>query len=189
MKKRIAIVLAWILIFMTASALQAKDGYEFIGNKKCKKCHIKQFKSWQKTKMANVFDLLKPGERAEAKTKAGLDPKKDYTTDKECLPCHTTGYGKKGGFVSVKETPNHVGVGCEMCHGAGAEYTKKQHMSMKNKNFKLAEVTKVGLLSPVTEKQCTESCHNKKSPFFKAFNFAERKSLGIHKHFKLKYEH
>jgi len=189
MEKRTLKFLALILVISFFGSVQAQNDYAYIGNKKCKKCHIKQFKAWQKTKMANVFELLKPGQRADAKKKAGLDPEKDYTTDKECLGCHTTGYGKKGGFVDEKTTPNLLGVGCEMCHGAGSEYTKKEYMSLKNKKFKRADVVKVGLVSPVGEKNCTEVCHNKKSPFYKPFNFEERKDQGTHKHFKLKYEH
>ena len=166
--------------------------YGFIGTKACKKCHIKQFKSWAETKMAKAFDLLKPSVRAEAKKKAGLDPEKDYSQDPECLPCHTTGYSRAGGFVSLEKTSQLVGVSCEMCHGAGSEYTKKQYMHLKNKKYKLAEVIKVGLISPVTGETCTSLCHNKKSPFFKKnepFDFEKRKNEGTHKHIPLKYKH
>jgi hypothetical protein len=167
----------------------AKGEYSYIGTKKCKVCHLKQYKSWAETKMANAFDLLKPGERAEAKTKAGLDPKKDYTRDPECLPCHTTGYGKPGGFVSLEKTPELAGVGCEVCHGAGSEFTLKQFMSNDNKNYQRKELVQVGLINPPTAKTCTELCHNEKSPFFKPFDFEKRKKEGTHEHFPLKYKH
>lgn len=186
-----------VIVFVLAAATYAQEKkqnheYGFVGTKNCKKCHIKQYKSWKETKMAKAYDILKPGERAEAKKKAGLDAGKDYTKDAECLPCHTTGYGKPGGFVSVEETPQLVGVSCEMCHGAGAEYTQKQYMSLKNKKYKLAEVLKVGLIAPVTGARCTEVCHNEKSPFFKKdepFDFEKRKDQGTHTHFPLKYKH
>ncbi|MFQ5865187.1 MAG: cytochrome c family protein [bacterium] len=189
--------LVLVLIFAFAGAVQSQEKkenpeYSFIGTKGCKKCHIKQFKSWKETKMANAYEILKPGERAEAKKNAGLDPEKDYTKDAECLACHTTGYGKPGGFVSLEKTPQLVGVSCEMCHGAGSEYTKVQYMHLKNKNYKLAEVVKVGLIAPVTGDRCTEVCHNEKSPFFKKdepFDFEKRKEQGTHKHFPLKYKH
>ncbi|HDZ61655.1 MAG TPA: hypothetical protein ENH40_00725, partial [Nitrospirae bacterium] len=32
----------------------------YIGVQKCKPCHIKQFKAWEKTSMATSFDNLKP---------------------------------------------------------------------------------------------------------------------------------
>ena len=84
-------------------AKKATTEYDFVGTKNCKKCHIKQFKSWKETKMAKAFEILKPGERAEAKKKAGLDPAKDYTKEAECLACHTTGYGKPGGLCQFGE--------------------------------------------------------------------------------------
>ena len=126
-----------ILLVLLIPVLVIAQNYSYIGTKNCRKCHIQQFKSWADTKMAKAFEILKPGERAEAKQKAGLDPGKDYTTDVECLPCHTTGYGQPGGFESVEKTPELVGVSCEMCHGAGSEYSKDEHMSLKNKNYKL----------------------------------------------------
>ncbi|MFQ5628736.1 MAG: cytochrome c family protein [bacterium] len=185
-----------VLLFTITSTVysqEAKDHeFSYIGTKKCKKCHLKQAKSWAKTNMANAYDLLKPGVRAEQKTKVGLDPEKDYTADAECLPCHTTGYDKPGGFVSLEETPQRAGVSCEMCHGAGSEYTKDQYMSNDNKSYKRAEVVKMGLVSPVTGDRCTALCHNEKSPFFKTaepFVFEKRKEEGTHQHYPLKYEH
>lgn len=189
MALRICLFLTAFSLVLVPAIAQDATPYQYIGTKKCKKCHIKQFKSWAETRMANAFELLRPGERSEAKTKAGLDPQKDYTTDAKCLPCHTTGYGKPGGFVSEAETPQLAGVSCEMCHGAGGEYTQEQFMSNKNKSFKRAEVQKVGLVSKPSAETCTSQCHNEKSPFYKPFNFQERKDQGTHQHFPLKYEH
>ncbi len=166
----------------------ANDEYKPIGSTGCKKCHLKQFKSWQETKMAQTFEVLKPGKRSGAKKKAGLDPSKDYTTDAECLACHVTSFGKPGGFTDIKKTPDLAGVGCESCHGPGGEYTKDEHMSLKNKEYKLADVVAVGLEVPVREESCT-ACHNEKSPFFKGFDFDARKDEGIHERIKLRYKH
>ena len=190
-------ILAALMIGIVSMAflfgdITAQDEYSYIGTKKCKKCHIKQFKSWAKTNMANAYNILKPGERAEEKKTVGLDPDKDYTTDPECLACHTTGYEKAGGFVSEEKSPQRLGVSCEMCHGAGSEYTKDQHKSLKNKYYKLVDVIKVGLISPVTGETCTTLCHNEKSPFYdknEPFDFEQRKTDGTHEHFPLKYEH
>ncbi len=187
----IVILFALTGILQTSNEI-ADNQYDFIGTKACKKCHIKQFKSWVKTNMANAYDILKPGERSEAKKRVNLDPEKDYTKDSECLPCHTTGYGRPGGFINSEETPQLVGISCESCHGAGKEYTKKQYMHTKNKEYKRVEIVKVGLVSPVTGETCTSLCHNKKSPFFDEnapFDFNKRKTQGTHEHYSLKYNH
>lgn len=72
----------------------------------------------------------------------------------ECVNCHVTG-GKK-------ELP---GVQCEACHGPGSAFAKLAVMK------DLAKAKTAGLVIPV-EKDCLV-CHNKKSPNFKGFNFAE----------------
>ena len=162
--------------------------WSYVGSKKCKICHMKQYKSWAKTLMAQSFDLLKPGIRAEAKQKAGFDPGKDYTTDKTCIPCHTTGNGAPGGFTSIEETPDLAGVGCEVCHGAGEGYLRKGFMTLKNKAFKLDDIKAAGLIVP-DESTCTSLCHNEKNPFNKPFNWEERKTKGTHEHIPLKYDH
>lgn len=194
MKKGMIVLIITLFACAVLLAQETTDTKEasFIGIKKCKKCHLKQFKSWKKTKMANAFDLLKPGIRAEAKKQVGLDPQKDYTADENCVGCHTIGYKKPGGFVDLATTPKLIGVGCEMCHGAGSHYTQSHLMSNKNKNFKLTEVIAAGLNSPIDENTCVDQCHNEKSPFYdkaNPFTFKTRKEKGTHKHFPLKHKH
>jgi hypothetical protein len=172
------------------SATGAEE-HSYTGSKKCKMCHLKEWKSWSGTKMAQAFDVLKPGERADAKKTAGLDPTKDYTKDPICLPCHTTGYGKEGGFVDIESTPSHAGVGCEMCHGAGGTYTQAQYMSLKNKEYPKEDIVAVGMVGEITMEQCV-TCHNTESPFVGddyVFDFEENKEKGTHEKFPLKYEH
>lgn len=170
--------------------LQAGD-HAYIGSKKCKMCHLKEWDSWSTTRMANAFDHLKPGDSADAKKAAGLDPQKDYTKDATCLACHTTGYGSTGGFVSMESTPDLAGVGCEMCHGPGGTYTQNQYMSLKNKEYKKADVVAAGMTDQVTVKQCGH-CHNPSSPFVGddyVFDFDANKEKGTHEKFALKYQH
>ena len=91
--------------------------HAYIGSKKCRPCHIREYRSWSTTKMASALDILKPGQRKDVKESHGLDPNKDYSTDATCLPCHTTGYGKEKGFTTARLTPQLAAVGCEVCHG------------------------------------------------------------------------
>lgn len=183
-----ALTLLAALVLAPSFARAAEGAHAYVGSRKCKVCHIREHKSWEGTKMARSFELLKPGVAASAKTKAKLDPKKDYTGDKTCLPCHTTGYGKPGGFVDLATTPDLAGVGCETCHGAGGTYLQKEHMSLTNKEYKKAALVAAGLVAAVSRELC-DDCHNSKSPFFKDFDFEERKTKGTHEKFPLKYQH
>jgi hypothetical protein len=165
------------------------DSHSYVGAKKCRPCHLKQYTSWSATKMAAAFDLLKPGVRADAKKKAKQDPTKDYTHDSSCLPCHTTGYGKPGGFKSIEETPDLAGVQCESCHGPHSNVL--QVMTIQNKSYKRNEVLAAGLEIP-GEKTCKDQCHNSKSPMVGAnyvFDYAVRKAQGTHEHSPLKFPH
>lgn len=167
----------------------------YLGAKSCQKCHFKEYGSWQKTRMARAFDTLKPDAAVEAKTEAGLDPKKDYTREAKCLSCHTTGYGKPGGYPALVEgkawTPEEKeraarmeGVGCEDCHGPGEKYSpyKKDH-----KDYKWADIAKLGAVHPV-ESTCT-TCHNAQSPTYRDFKFEEQIGKDTHERVALKVDH
>jgi len=162
----------------------------FVGPEICKECHEEQYDSWRGTRMANSFDVLLPGEKIEEKQMVGLDPDFDYSGEGACLPCHTTGYGLVGGFVSIEETPEMVGVSCEACHGHGGAYVNTV-MDPRDPSFRTDEARDAGLIYPPSEVVCRE-CHNESSPFVGMdydFDFDERVSLGTHQHFQLKYEH
>ncbi len=187
MKKIIGFVsvLFVIALFVVTHAVAA----DYISAKKCKACHMKQFKSWSETKMATSFENLKAGVKAAEKKKAGLEDK-DYTTDPKCLKCHTTGYGK-GGFVSMEKTPDLAGVQCEGCHGAGGDFNQ---IMKKNKEFPLAEVKAAGLIIPSEDEKGCMVCHAADSPFTEKvdakykFDFKERLKK-THEHFPLKNKH
>ena len=178
------------LVLITAF-VSAAGAAEYIGAKKCKACHMKEYKSWQETKMAKSFENLKAGVKADEKKKAGLDPAKDYTADKDCLRCHTTGYGKAGGFKSLAETPDLVDVQCEACHGPGADFSQ---IMKKDKQFKLADVKGAGLMVPNEKENNCMECHGGDSPFNEKvdakykFDIKDRLKK-THEHFPLKYEH
>lgn len=187
----VAWLIAGLMIPLSLAAAAVASEHAYVGSKKCKMCHLNEWKSWSETKMANSFELLKPGVDAEQKKQAGLDPAKDYTQDPACLDCHTTGRGKPGGFVDLATTPDFAGVGCEMCHGPGGTYVQPEHMSLKNREYKKAELVKVGLVGEITAAQCT-ACHNTKSPFVGkdyVFDFEANKVKGVHAKLPLKYAH
>jgi hypothetical protein len=181
---------AVLAVVLSAGVAQAEE-YAYIGTKGCKKCHIKQWRSWSETKMARAYETLKPGVAAEAKEGVGFDPEFDYTTVEGCVKCHVTGFGKEGGFVDLETTPDLAGIGCESCHGAGGTFTREEYMSLRNKNFLKSEVVAVGLVDTVSAAQCV-ICHNAESPFVSAddtFSFDELREADTHEHFALKYEH
>jgi len=160
-----------------------------VGGNTCKKCHIKVYNSWKKTKMAKAFDTLKPGEDAETKTKLKLDPKKDYTKDAACLECHTTGFDLPGGYKIGSETAqNYEGVGCESCHGPGSKFIViHKDAMMKKQKFTFDEVSKVGQHKP-DAKSCT-ICHNLRNPTAGPdyhFDYEKYKTEDIHEHFPSK---
>ncbi len=188
-----------VLLMIASTALvagthtgAAAGGHSYVGNKKCKMCHIKEWNSWSATRMGQAFELLKAGVRADQKKAAGLDPARDYTRDPTCLPCHTVGYGQPGGFVDIATTPDNTGVGCEMCHGPGGTYTQREYMSLQNTGYKKDQLVAAGLTGEVTAETCTSVCHNNKSPFVGkdyVFDFATRREKGIHERFPLKHQH
>jgi len=49
---------------------EGTDEAKFVGNKKCKMCHKKEYESWLETKKAKTFDPLKPGSQAEAQPRS-----------------------------------------------------------------------------------------------------------------------
>jgi len=75
----------------------------------CQPCHAEISAQWDTTAHAHAFDRL----RAEARE-----------FDRDCVPCHTTGFYKRGGFEHVNVTPELTGVQCEVCHGNGFHHVK-----------------------------------------------------------------
>jgi RecJ-like exonuclease len=106
----------------------------------------------EKCKLCHKIEYTSWATTPHAKAYDVLKP--EDRTKKECYECHVTG-GKT----------DMPGVQCEACHGPGSEY--KTMSIMKDKQKAIA----AGLIIP-TEKECVQ-CHNKKSPTFKGFNFAE----------------
>jgi len=185
-----------VAVLSPVSSATAGDEPTYDGTKSCKMCHIKVFKSWEETKMAKAFETLKPGQASEVKTKFNLDPAKDYTKDESCLACHTTGYGKPGGYTipnpedkkAVKAAEQLESVGCEACHGPGSEYNKIMKDIQKSKRMYKSEELYAAGLHKMGPQACTD-CHNEKSPTYdesKKFDYEKDKDKDTHKHEPLK---
>lgn len=186
----LGMVVAIVLFRVSATGHDHISEGRFVGPGTCRECHQEQYDSWARTKMASTFDVLLPGEKVEEKRMVGLDPDVDYSQEEACLPCHTTGYGLVGGFISLEETPEMAGVTCEACHGHGGAYVKTV-MDPRNPSFSTSDANAAGLVYPPTEAVCRQ-CHNASSPFVGMgyeFDFGERVTLGTHEHYPLKYDH
>jgi hypothetical protein len=196
LKKILTGVLSVMFAMAFLFAVNAEAGAKYIGGKKCKACHMKQYKSWAKTTMATSFENLKAGVKAAEKTAAGLDANKDYTADAGCLKCHTTGYGKPGGFTTIEATPKLAGVQCEGCHGPGSEYAKVMKANKtkwKTDGYTSEELKVIGLTIPSEDEAGCMACHGGDSPFTEKvnakyhFDFKDRLEK-THDHFPLKYK-
>ena len=117
------------------SSLPPREGgavHHYVGNRKCKMCHIKQYRSWKRTAKGRSWRALEAGGGQEARAGAGLDPLKDYTADGRCLGCHAVGHGEPGGYAvpapgdrrAARLAADREGAGCESCHGPGSGYTE-----------------------------------------------------------------
>lgn len=172
---------------------------KFVGAAKCNgSCHDPYYQAWKKSPHGGTFNLLKPGERAEAKKRVNLDPEKDYTTNPLCLRCHTTGFGQKGGFkpagtmkkdkdVSTKIDPAEPSleqVGCEMCHTVQGGSEIRIVMKNTKGDFKKADTESFGQRWDYSN-VCTRCHTHPNTPFQPSvhdkykFNFEERK-LKVH---------
>ncbi len=81
----------------------------FAGADACQACHAPIFEKWKSTGHAHAFERLASQNRH---------------FDRDCTPCHTTGFFKQGGFVNASATPHLTNVQCEACHGNGAVHAK-----------------------------------------------------------------
>jgi hypothetical protein len=105
------------------------ESKSYVGAEMCKGCHEKEHKSFTgHSKMSASFKALEI-------RKKGLTGEEI----KKCYECHTTGYGKPGGFKSEAETPDLKNLGCESCHGPGSSHVSsgnskeiKRHLDTKD---------------------------------------------------------
>lgn len=91
------------------AALPTHAAVTFAGADACQGCHAPIFEKWKSSTHAHAFERLASQNRQ---------------FDRDCTPCHTTGFYKQGGFVNASATPHLANVQCEACHGNGAAHAK-----------------------------------------------------------------
>lgn len=177
MKKLIAtpifLIITTFLTFSNFSVTIAGDSPQLVGVKTCGMCHKKdadgnQLKVWQGSKHANAYKTLQSEEADKIAKDKGFSTKAVET--KECLVCHATGYDVDAA-LKAKNFKVEEGVQCETCHGAGGDYKKK---SIMQDHAKAVAAGMVEFKDDAAIKAQCETCHNEKSPTFKAFDFDAR---------------
>jgi len=109
-----------LLLFLAESVLAQTNATDnpktYVGSLACKKCHPEEYANFMTyAKKSTSFKSIE-------KQMRHLTPEEI----KNCYPCHTTGYGQPGGFVSPEKTPNLKNAGCEVCHGPGSKHVRTQ---------------------------------------------------------------
>jgi 2',3'-cyclic-nucleotide 2'-phosphodiesterase (5'-nucleotidase family) len=92
---------------ITDAATLTKDRY--VGAETCRPCHAAFYDQWAQSEHAHAFETLASRQRE---------------FDRDCTPCHSTGFYQAGGFVSAMATPELESVQCESCHGNGAAHSR-----------------------------------------------------------------
>ena len=125
----------------------------YVGSAVCAECHEKEYESFTTfSKKAHSFGSL-----------LGLKKGLTEAEFKSCFECHTTGYGKPGGFSSIEETPELSNLGCESCHGPGSLHRESEDPE--------------DIIKKVSIEHCTD-CHNQER--VAAFDFKPLVHGGAH---------
>ena len=162
-----------VLSIFAAIGIAEEGAHQYIGVSKCKTCHKSeakgdQFGKWAASKHAQAYEVLASEAAIAIGKEKGID---NPQTSAKCLGCHVTGYAAAA-EQKAESYDQTEGVGCEACHGPGADY--KNMKIMKDQ----AAAVAVGLVIP-TEETCI-GCHNDKSPTFKSFKFDEASKAIAH---------
>ncbi|HET6438149.1 MAG TPA: cytochrome c family protein [Anaeromyxobacter sp.] len=94
----------------------AEPEKRYVGSEACQECHPDEYDRF--THLA-----------LKARSYRGVEKMASRLTAAElktCLPCHTTGYARPGGFESLEKTPHLANAGCESCHGPGSVHCQTQ---------------------------------------------------------------
>ncbi len=92
-----------------------QPGEGYVGSKQCGSCHSEAFDVWKTTAHSHALKTLEDD-------KHGRDP--------DCVGCHVVGLEYDTGFQDRLKTPDLADVGCESCHGPGAEHSQNPSVKM-----------------------------------------------------------
>ena len=149
---------------------EAEVVHKYIGTTKCKMCHNSEaqgkiYDKWASTGHAQAYQTLLNEQSQGIAKEMGIE---DASKSDKCLRCHVTGYKEP----TADKYSMEEGVTCEACHGPGSDYWIMK--IMKDKKQAMAN----GLVEP-SEELCVK-CHNKDSPTFKPFKYADAYKLVEH---------
>jgi len=94
----------------SGKGIDNRDIYKGIGN--CIRCHMDEFRVYSASKHSKAYSTLSEVYKHR---------------DSSCISCHSTGYGRKGGFAGIRMIGGRtylVDVQCEACHGPGVEHKR-----------------------------------------------------------------
>lgn len=144
LSKSILLLAVLVLVGLFSADYGISDSAKYVGSEKCKECHETEYSNFKKySKKAHSSESVKI-----------MASDLDSDELQECYECHTTGYGKPGGFVSYSETPEMGDAGCEVCHGPGSLHAEDGDPEL--------------IKGKLTIQDC-ETCHN--SERVDGFNF------------------
>jgi Cytochrome c554 and c-prime len=99
------------------------DGGGYVGSQACAECHPTAYDSWAQHPHGRAFDTL-------------LRVNRHFVP--ECVQCHVVGLGEAGFEHSWSAIPERfLGVGCEVCHGGGAEHAARPTSSNIRRSMEL----------------------------------------------------
>lgn len=153
-----AVLVSFLLVLFSGVLAVGQDGGQekintFVGSLACKECHSEEY--------TNFMTYAKKSVSFQS-----IERQMKHLTPEEirqCYPCHTTGYGQPGGFVSLEETPHLKNAGCEVCHGPGEQHVRS------------GDIEKI--IGKMSKKDC-EVCHI--SERVKAFKYKPLIHGGAH---------
>jgi hypothetical protein len=105
-----------ILLLVLPASAQEQEQNTYVGSESCRSCHENKYNTFlSHARKSRSFESIE-------KMQKGL------TDDeiKTCYGCHTTAYGRAGGFISLEKTPELKNAGCEVCHGPGKLHVDTQ---------------------------------------------------------------